>query len=120
MTRIAPLAIVVAAFVLGACGSSTRSAAKDPSTLLAHLDRMIAILEDHRADPDRATRELTAYEEKHRAELERLRQALAEVMQRDPMKAAAVSAAYGLKSAQLEAMAAEAAAKARARDGATR
>jgi hypothetical protein len=106
---------VVAALVLGACGRSTRST-KDPATqLLAHTDRMIAILEEHREDPDRATRELAAYREKHQAELERLKQAFSEVMQKDPMKAAAASATYGMKSTQLEAMAAEAAMKAKSR-----
>lgn len=105
------------AFVLGACDRSAGAAAgKDPYVrLLAHTDRMIEILKDHRDQPDEAWRELAAYQEQHQAELERLKQALGDFMQRDPMKAAAVSAAYGLKSAELATLTEEVRARTRAR-----
>jgi hypothetical protein len=105
------------ALALGACSRSAGAAGeKDPYVqLLAHTDRMIELLETNRADPDEASRELNAYQEKHGAELERLKQALGELMQREPMKAAAVSAAYGLRSAKLATLTEELAAKRRAR-----
>ncbi len=77
---------------------------KDPfAQLLAHTDRMIQILEADRADPERAARELSAYQEKHAAELDRLKQAASELMQKDPMRVAGASSLYGLKSAELDA-----------------
>ena len=105
------------AFALLACSGSAGSAGgKDPyAKLLAHVDRMIAILEDNRGDPAKASKELTAYREKNDAEIERLKQVLAEFMQKEPMKAAAVSAAYGLKSAELATLIEELTAKTRAR-----
>ncbi len=105
------------ALALGACGRSTGATApRDPyAQLLAHTDRMIQILKDDRDDPDKASRELTAYQEKNKAEIERLKQALADFMRKDPMKAAAVSAVYGLKSAELATLTEEMAARTRAR-----
>ncbi len=102
------------ALALGACGRAT--VPRDPyAQLLAHTDRMIQILKDDRDDPDKASRELTAYQQKNKAEIERLKQALADFMQKDPMKAAAVSAVYGLKSAQLATLTDEMTARTRAR-----
>lgn len=69
--------------------------------LLAHTDAMIQILKDHEADPPAAAKELAAYQEKNQAEIEQLKQAMGEYMQKDRMAAAAVSAIYGLKSAEL-------------------
>ena len=120
MTRRTSLVLAIGAalaLVLAACSRSPEAGAGgDPyARLLAHTDHMIAILQDNRDDPEKASRELAAYQEKHRAELERLKQALADLMQKDPMKAAAVSAVYGLKSAQLSTLTEEMAAKVRAR-----
>jgi hypothetical protein len=105
------------ALALVACrGSAGAGGAKDPYVrLLAHTDRMIQILKDDRSDPDKAARELAAYREKNGAEVEELKQVLGDFMQRDPMKAAAVSAVYGLKSAELATLTEELAAKTRAR-----
>ncbi len=104
-------------FVLGACGRSAGAAAGKDSyaQLLAHTDRMIQILEENREDPDKAYRDLMAYQEKNKAELDGLKQALGEFMQKDPMKAAAVSAAYGLKSAKLATLTDEMAARSKPR-----
>lgn len=112
-----PALVVGLALLLGACSRPPGAAGeKDPYVrLLAHTDRMIEILETNRGDPDEAARELDAYREKHGAELERLKQALGEYMQREPMKAAAVSAVYGLRSAKLATLTEELAAKTRAR-----
>jgi hypothetical protein len=102
------------AFVLLACHGSVR--AKDPyATLLAHTDHMIELLKENRGDPEKASKELTAYREQNGAEIERLKQELGEFMQRDPMKAAAVSASYGLKSAELATLTEELAAKTKGR-----
>ncbi len=120
MTRRSPVRLALGlglAVVLAACsGSAGAAASKDPyAQLLAHTDRMIQILKDNQADPAEASRELTAYQEKHQAELERLKQALADFMQKDPMKAAAVSAVYGLKSAELATLTEQVTARTRAR-----
>jgi ABC-type glycerol-3-phosphate transport system substrate-binding protein len=112
MKRLSTLLALGAALALGltACGGSAKP--KDPNaTLLAHVDAMIKILADNEANPDKATRELTAYEQKHGAEIERLKQELADLMQKDPMKASGVAAAYGLRSGELEGRKAEIAAK---------
>lgn len=108
---------VVLAFVLGACSRSTGAAhEKDPvARLLAHTDRMIEILRDNQEDPEKAIKELTAYQEENNAEMERLKQAMSDFMQKDPMKAAAVSSAYGFKSAELASRTEELAAKMKAR-----
>ncbi len=113
-----PLALGIGlALVLGACSRSAGAAAgKDPyAQLLAHTDRMIQLLEENREHPDKAYGELMAYQEKNQAELERLKQALGEFMQKDPMTAAAVAAAYGLKSARLATLTEEMAARAKPR-----
>lgn len=103
---------VVLSLVLAACGSPKE---KDPvGKLLAHTDAMIRLLEEHRADPDEATRELAAYQQKHGAEIEELQRRLADLMQKDPMKSAAAASAYGMRSAQLAGLTAEITARARA------
>jgi hypothetical protein len=109
------LAVGVAlALALAACGRSADRS--DPyAKLLAHTNKMIEILKDNRADPDKAIKELAAYQEEHKAELNELKQDLADFMQKDPMKAAAVSAVYGLKSAELDSLTAEMTSRARAR-----
>lgn len=117
-SRLQALVLVIAlGAALAACGRSGGAAGgKDPNVqLLAHIDRMIAILKDNEADPPKAIRELTAYQEKNKAEIERLKQHLGDFMQKDPMKAAAVSSVYGMRSAELDSRTHELEAKAAAR-----
>lgn len=119
MTRtLAALAsAVVLACVLGACSRPPAAAGGgDPSArLLAHTDRMIELLRANEADPDKAVSELAAYQAKHGAEVEELKRALSDFMQKDPMKAAAVASVYGRKSTELAYLTEQAAAKARER-----
>lgn len=92
---------VALSVVLSAC--SKPAPPKDPYVgLVAHMRAMIKILQDNEADPEKADRELTAYHQKYDAEIERLKAAAAEVLQKDPMKAAAASAAYGMASAEVD------------------
>ncbi len=121
MTKRLPISLalgVALALALAACSKSggTTPAASAPSPeagrdaftkLIAHTDNMIKILQDNRADPGKATRELTAYQEEHKAEIEQLKQAVGDSMQRDPMKWAAAASVYGMKSAQLDGLTAE-------------
>lgn len=117
-TRPLVLVLVVALGVALAGCSRSREAtrSKDPNAqLLAHTDRMIQILKDNQADPGKAVQELASYQAKNRAEIERLKQTLGESMQKDPMRAAAVSSIYGMKSAELDVLTKEMEAKAAAR-----
>ncbi len=109
-----PSLAVALAFLLCACSRSPApSAAKDPlAELIAHTDRMIEILKKNGDDPEKAVRELAAYHEKNQAEVERLKQAAGEAMKKDPMKAAAASSLYGMRSAELAALTEETTARA--------
>lgn len=86
--------------VLSAC---SKPAPKDPYVgLIGHMRAMIKILQDNEADPEKAERELSAYHQKYDAEIEQLKAGAAAVLQKDPMKAAAASATYGMASAELD------------------
>jgi hypothetical protein len=108
---------VAVVLVLAACGRA--SAAKgegDPfARLYAHTDRMIAILEDNTQDPDQALRALAAYRQENGAEIEALKAEVGRLMQQDPMKTAAASSAYGLRSMKLEGLVAEVTSRRKAR-----
>ena len=117
MKRLSVLLALGVALALAstACGKKAEpAAAKDPMTgLIGHTDAMIKLIEENKADPAKALQALTAYQEAHKVEIEQLKQGASELMQKDPMKMAAASATYGMKSAQLDGMAAELAAKAK-------
>ncbi len=118
MKRLFLLAVGVCLGFGFACGSSARKAGGGDAAaqLLAHTDRMIGILRANESNPEEATSELAAYEKEHGAEVARLKQAMADFMQKDPMKAAAAASVYGRKSTELEYLRAQAAAKAKAGD----
>jgi hypothetical protein len=101
---------------LGGKDSGSKNAGgKDPYTrLIDHTDNMIRILKDNKEDPDKAMKELTAYQASNNAEVQKLKQDVADLMQKDAMKVAAASAVYGLKSAELDTLATELTARAKA------
>jgi hypothetical protein len=108
---------IALALALAACGDKP---APPPPTggdpfvpLITRTNEMIKLLQDNKADPEKALAELAAYQEQHKAELERARQQVGELMQKDPMKVAAASSAYGIKSAQLDVLTKELAARAK-------
>ncbi len=117
MTRRLPVSLglaLILALALAGCRKPARP--QDPFVaLIAHTDQQIKILQDDAADPAKALRELQAYQEKNGAEIERLKQDVGALMQKDPMKAAAASAVYGMKSAELDGRTKEAEAKAKAK-----
>lgn len=100
----------------GARPAAAAAETRDPvARLLAHTEAMVQILRDNEADPARAIQELTAYQQKNQAEIDQEKQAMAEYMQRDPMKAAAASSLYGMRSAELDARTAELTARLKAK-----
>jgi len=121
MTRRLSLSLalgVALTFALGACGSKppAPSGGGDPfAKLIGHTNQMIQILKDNKADPDKALKELAAYQEKHSAEMESDRQQVGELMQKDPMKVAAPSSVYGIKSAELDVLTRELTASAKSK-----
>ncbi len=111
--------LVVSGLACERSGGKTGGGGDPAAQLLVHTDRMIGILRANESDPEKATRELAAYEREHGAELARLKQAMADFMKKTPMKAAAAASVYGRKSTELEYLTAQAAARVKARDGAT-
>ncbi len=94
---------LAAALALASCSRPGGAAGEKNAytRLLAHTERMVQILKDNDANPAAGLKELARYQDEHGAEVERLKQALGDYMQRDPLGAAAVSAAYGMRSAEL-------------------
>ncbi len=99
------------ALALAACSRPAQPPADPFAGLIAHTDRMTKLLRDNQADPDKALQELAAYQQKNGAEIQRLKDEVGALMQRDGMKVAAASAVYGMKSAELDGLTAELAAK---------
>ncbi len=100
------------ALTLGACRPTKPAPAADPfNGLISHTEKMTKLLRDNQADPDKALQELAAYQQKNGAEIQRLKDEVGALMQRDGMKVAAASAVYGMKSAELDGLTAELTAK---------
>jgi len=97
------------ALALAACSRPAKPAhAADPlAGLIAHTERMTKLLRDNQAEPDKALQELAAYQQKNGAEIQQLKDQASALMQKDPMKMAAASSVYGMKSAELDGLTAE-------------
>jgi hypothetical protein len=100
---------IVLLFAFASCGGSGGAAGgNDPyAKFISHYDNMIKIVRDNKGNPDKMQKELTAYQSKNEAEMDKLTKDMEKFAKDNPMKALEYATQIMSKTEELSKLAEE-------------